>query len=110
MLLSCVRLAALCRKDSLSSADKAATRRLVRSTIAKAVDTEGRDLGEVFPAPLRSQNPRPVPFLSFAPEGPLVAQGNHHNRRIRPPSLMLALMDLCYSPVHALSTHPMCPH
>ncbi|CAL5229737.1 g13117 [Coccomyxa viridis] len=40
--------AAAARKDSLSSADKAATRRLVRSTIAKAVDTEGRDLGETM--------------------------------------------------------------
>lgn len=42
-----MKLAGLCRKDSLSSADKAATRRLVRTTFAKAVDTQGRDLGEV---------------------------------------------------------------
>ena len=36
-----------CRRDSLSSADKAATRRLVRRTFAKAVDTQGKDLGQV---------------------------------------------------------------
>ena len=40
-------LALRCRNDSLSSADRAATRRLVRSTFARAVDTQGKDLGEV---------------------------------------------------------------
>lgn len=51
------RLVLPCRKNSLSSADKAATRRLVRSTFAKAITTQGKDLGEVRLSPLSPSLP-----------------------------------------------------
>lgn len=38
----------LCRKDSLSSVDRATTRRLVQSTFAKVASTQGKDLSEVY--------------------------------------------------------------
>ena len=37
----------LCRRDSLSSTDRATTRRLVQSIFARVVSTQGKDLGEV---------------------------------------------------------------
>ena len=48
-----MKVAFLCRKNSLSSGDRAAMRRLVQSTFARAVNTQGKDLGEVhLPSPL----------------------------------------------------------